>query len=425
MQVGIGGERAPHRGDVLLIGIVIDRIGLRLPDHAALADVLGPRQTELHELPPRHRDEVRIGQAPQRVVLEAEIFQAEAGEPRIRHHLRRPALEVLDAAHLHARLVDIDPVVIEQPAILRHQRDDEEIAIAQRRRGPRRRWRWRRPQAGEEVADRRRGDDVLRGKGVQAPVAAARRHPISPAGRIVGDFDGLQAELHGTAPLPDPGRRRLPHHAGTPPRIAEALDQRGDELVRRLAAPARQQGSADRRRQREVPDPLRGAVGRDLRALHAPHLLGVGLEEDAEQSPAEAIADPLLEVARRRHRRQSRARIGQHAGRGLDRPELGQDLESPQGIGEELAAVVDARLAGPLEQIGAEDLAPQRFDGRRLREEAMAADIEMETRMLHRPGDPADMDRVTLDDGDRHAPLGQQIGRGQAGWPRADADDRR
>ena len=59
-------------------------------------------------------DQLVIGRVPQAVALEAEVFEAEAGELLVRHHLRRPGAEVLDAADLDARLVDVDPVVGEQ-----------------------------------------------------------------------------------------------------------------------------------------------------------------------------------------------------------------------------------------------------------------------------------------------------------------------
>ena len=51
--------------------------------------------------------------------------------PGVRHHRRAPVVEVLDAADLHARRVDVDPVVGEQLLALEHQRDDEEVAVAQ------------------------------------------------------------------------------------------------------------------------------------------------------------------------------------------------------------------------------------------------------------------------------------------------------
>ncbi len=43
----------------------------------------------------------------------------------------RPRAEVLDAADLDARLVDVDPVVREQVLAVDDQRDRQEVAVAQ------------------------------------------------------------------------------------------------------------------------------------------------------------------------------------------------------------------------------------------------------------------------------------------------------
>ena len=76
------------------------------------------------------------------------------------HHLRRPGAEVLNAPDLHARLVDVDPVVGEEVGLVDDQRDGDEIAIAQLRRR-RRAERGSGSMRGDELADRRRRDDVL------------------------------------------------------------------------------------------------------------------------------------------------------------------------------------------------------------------------------------------------------------------------
>ena len=41
---------------------------------------------------------------------------------------------------------------------------------------------------------------------------------------------------------------------------------------------------------------LRRPIGADIAALHAPHFLGVGLEENLEQPAAKPVADPFLEA---------------------------------------------------------------------------------------------------------------------------------
>ena len=76
-------------------------------------------EADLGQLRLAERDQVLVGERPQSVALEAEVFEAEAGELLVGHHLRRPRAEVLDAADLDARLVDVDPVVGEQIRLVR------------------------------------------------------------------------------------------------------------------------------------------------------------------------------------------------------------------------------------------------------------------------------------------------------------------
>ena len=96
------------------------------------------------------------------------------------------------------------------------------------------------------------------------------------------------------------GCSRVPHHARTLARILEALDQRLDDLVALLRSGARADRAAQSVRhgapQVETLDALRGPVGGNLVARHAPHLLGVGLEEDREQPVAELVRHPFAEV---------------------------------------------------------------------------------------------------------------------------------
>ena len=89
------------------------------------------------------RNQFGIGRVPQAVALEAEIFKPEAAHAR-GHHLGRPRTEVLHPANLYGWIMDVDPVVGEEIALLHHQRDGEEVAIAKR--------------AGVQTRDRRRSD---------------------------------------------------------------------------------------------------------------------------------------------------------------------------------------------------------------------------------------------------------------------------
>ena len=98
-------------GQVSLVGVVVDRIGLGHPHHAAVDDVRGVDQADRVDLAAAQRQQVGVGARPEVVALEAEVFQAEAGLARVGHQVGRPVLEVLDPAELDLGLVDVDPVV--------------------------------------------------------------------------------------------------------------------------------------------------------------------------------------------------------------------------------------------------------------------------------------------------------------------------
>ena len=115
----------------------------------------------MHQLLFRQLDQIRVGRIPEPVVLETEILEAVTGLVRIRHHLGRPGTEVLDAADLHARIVDVDPVVIEHVPFLQNQHDGEEVAILQTVGGLLRALGNRRRNAAHQFAHRRRRNHVL------------------------------------------------------------------------------------------------------------------------------------------------------------------------------------------------------------------------------------------------------------------------
>ena len=76
------------------------------------------------------------------------------------HEIGRPPAEVLDAADLHVGVVDVDPVVGEAVGLGDHERDRDEVAVAQRVRGRDDVGRHRRVHRAEERGDRHRRDDV-------------------------------------------------------------------------------------------------------------------------------------------------------------------------------------------------------------------------------------------------------------------------
>ena len=201
----------------------------------------------------------------------------------------------------------------------------------------------------------------------------------------------------------------FPHHAGTFARILEGIDQRLDDLGFVLRLPLREERILDRAAERKAFDALRRPVGRDLLAAHAPDLLGVALEEGVEETLAELIAHPILEVVRVAHREKPRLEPGEDAEGRLEDAELRQRLERLQRIGEELAAVKNARGTRPIEHVVRQNLRPEIFDFLRLREEAMPADVEVKTLVGGGARNAADVDRVGFEDGDVDVVLGEEI----------------
>src|SRR5208283_1789670 len=95
------------------------------------------------------------------------------------------------------------------------------------------------------------------------------------------------------AGLGDDGRGFFPHLARSLRRISEAIDESLDNgaIVIRHA-----QQTAHHRNQRQAADALRRPVGADLAARNAPHLLGVGFEEDLVEPASEGADDPIFEA---------------------------------------------------------------------------------------------------------------------------------
>ena len=117
---------------------------------------------------------------------------------------------------------------------------------------------------------------------------------------------------------------------------------------------------------REVLHALRAPVGGELRDGHAPHLLGVGLEEVVGRAATRSAT-----------RRSPRGCPGSSAGgraptaydsdaaHRLDRAEVAQHVHRNERVVVELAAVEDAALARPVEHgLGREDLVPELVDRR-------------------------------------------------------------
>ena len=150
-----------------------------------------------------------VRQRPEVVAVGAEVLEAQARLRLIRHHVRTPVLEVLDAADLARRIVNVDPVVREQVGAIDDHADGDEVAvleIARRRCTTARRLR---AQARHQMRQRHRRDDV------RAPAGRSRRRRDSistPRNGVAVVRDGRDARVQQdrSAELLDPLPQTLP-----------------------------------------------------------------------------------------------------------------------------------------------------------------------------------------------------------------------
>src|SRR5262249_61761901 len=169
-------------------------------------------------------------------------------------------------------------------------------------------------------------------------------------------------------------------------------------------------------------DPLYGPLGPQLGAGHAPHLLRVCLEEDAEEPAAEAVSHPLLERQLARVGQDLPAQVAGEDEHRLPEPQLAQRVRESQRVREEPPIVVDARQPRPAKELCAEELLPHREHASRLGEEAMPAEVETESAVGLRAGQTADA-RPLLDH-DRPSSAFHQLVRGcEPGRARPDHDE--
>ena len=250
------------------------------------------------------------------------------------------------------------------------------------------------------------------------PVAARDdgRHRVGTAVGVVhrGDL-GLQHDV--AARSGHLVRARLPHQPRPRLRVLELLDQAGDVLL----VAARQERVDDRGGQVQVLDALRRPVGLDVGGRAPPQLLGVGLEEDAVEPPAEARGRPPLERRLVLGRAHPHPGVGQDAEDRLDEPEVAQGVHGAQRVVEQLPVVVDpAHPRAQDELVLGEDLVPQRLDLGHLGEEAVPADVEPPAVALRGAGDAAHH-RVALQHRGGDPGLHQLVGGRQA--RRTGADD--
>ena len=118
-----------HMAEVLAVGAVIHRVGLLDAVHAPVDHVRALRQPHPRHLLRAELDQIRIGHVPQFVAFVAEVLQAQAGLALVRHHVRAPIFEVLDAAYFDIRLVDVNPVVGKEVRLIDDEADGEKVAV--------------------------------------------------------------------------------------------------------------------------------------------------------------------------------------------------------------------------------------------------------------------------------------------------------
>ena len=262
---------------------VVHRVGLGHALDEPELELVALGEPELLELAHAELDERVVVHLPHLVAREAEELEPHAGLAGIGDHPRAPGAEVLDAADVHVRVVDVDPVVREQVLPVQHHGNGEEVPVAQAAGG---------------------GHDLGRGCGSAMPTvfrsgsdeitAEARNQAVAhvhTGAAVTGELElrGAVVQQHLAAELLDVHGHLLPHLARAVAGVVELRDQAGD-----LVAAVAEESAPGGPEEREVLDALRGPVGTDLGRGHAPDLLGVRLEELVEQIAAEAVRDPLL-----------------------------------------------------------------------------------------------------------------------------------
>src|SRR5216684_4219284 len=157
-------------------------------------------------------------------------------------------------------------------------------------------------------------------------------------------LDGFDrpAEQHGRPLFAADVRHAFPHLARSESRIAELVDQGGDDLAAILGSTAGNERAAQNEPEVEALDALSRPVCGQLLGADAPYLFCICLEEDAEEAPAELVAHPVSETLRILDRLQPRARVARYAAHGLDRSQVPQRVGRLDRIREEATAVVDA-----------------------------------------------------------------------------------
>src|SRR5258708_4029199 len=107
-------------------------------------------------------------------------------------------------------------------------------------------------------------------------------------------------------------RHARPHLARSESRIAELVDQSGDDLAATLGSTAGNERAPHNEPEIEALDALSRPVCGQLLGADAPYLFCVRLEEDAEAAPADLVPHPAFEALRSLHRPQAHPRVPLH-----------------------------------------------------------------------------------------------------------------
>jgi hypothetical protein len=296
------------------------------------------------------------------------------------------------------------------------QRDQAEVSVLQPSRRPGHVGRSGRLEAEHELAERDAGqhsvDDVLRDAAVRA-----HAHVADPSAGVHDRVAALTEPDRDAVGL-DRSREGLPHLPRPEPRIAELLDQRGR---RRTVHPENARESVP---EREVPNSLCSPFGPDLGARHPPDLFGVAAKEPRVQPAAEPCDDPVLERLLVPAWTKPGRKVRKGATKRLEQAQLTDDIPRLERIREVLTAVVDARKAGPRQEVVPEHVLPEPGDGLQLREEAVTPEVEAVALELHCLGDAAD-DAVGLEHGRLDPATAQYVRCGQTGRPGTEHGDSR
>ena len=203
--------------------------------------VLAPDHADLHHLGDSHLREVFIGHGPHLIALVAEILETDPdGVLDIRHHVRRPVVEDLEAAHFDTSVMYIYPVVRDDISDCRntglvfqleagHQDTDSDVIAVGQSGCDLRGLFGDIVHAPHQIFDRHRGDENITGLFESLTVPLPGDSCQDTALALV-DLFHTGIHFNTAALLEDLLSRDLPELAGAVFGIAEFLDQRGLDL---------------------------------------------------------------------------------------------------------------------------------------------------------------------------------------------------